>query len=105
MCNCHSYNGDDINSGKDQEVVLYPPKELFLGKESICVDACISKVVQHLWDNMIPTLNSCCGHNEKPPSIILESYVTSEDVKKIREIVAEIDDRDFKFLAWKLTEV
>ena len=105
MCNCHSYNGDDIDSGKDQEVLLRPPKDFHLDRDSVCVDACIADVIQHLWDNNIQTLNSCCGHNKERPSIILESYVTDDDVKNIREIIRQIDQRDFKLMAWKLKEL
>lgn len=104
-CNCHSYNRDDANSGKDQEIALYPPKSLGIDRDTVCVDACISHVIKHLWDNQISTLNSCCGHGKDNPSIILQSYISDDDANKIRELISQVDSRFFKLMAWKLIEV
>jgi len=103
MCNCHSYNQDGLDSSKSPEVILCPPEELHIGKDSICVDACIAHVVAHLWENMIPTLNSCCGHNKEAPRIVLdEKFLDEYKACNIREIISEVDNRNFELFCWQL---
>lgn len=102
MCNCYSYNA---GCGKDKEIELKAP---FTGK-SVFVDACIAPVIQHLWDNGIWTESSCCGHigvDNRPkywggagPSIVLSSAV--DNYTRVRELIAEVDDRQFSLSQWK----
>ena len=40
--------------------------------EVIQVDSCIRDLVESLNDHGIPTIASCCGHNKRPGSIVLE---------------------------------
>lgn len=114
-CNCRSYNGD---FGETPEAVLPIPKHFGphyyasgQRKETVCVDACIAHVIQHLWDNHVWTENSCCGHNGKsgPPGIILPGAANREQVKEqaseVRRLIAQVDNREFKLQAWVLAEV
>ena len=38
-------------------------------RETICVDRCISREVESLWERGVTTLGCCCGHNRVPPYI------------------------------------
>lgn len=90
---------------KTKEVELKAP----VTGESVYVDTCIAKVIQHLWDNDIWTENSCCGHigsDNRPqywgsagPSIVLGSAV--DNYSCVRELIAEVDDRKFELSQWK----
>jgi hypothetical protein len=100
MCNCKSYNK---GGGIDEEVVCYPPKHLGIGRDSVCVDFCIAKVVIHLWGKGVVTLNSCCGHNKRSPSVVLGNNITIEEAKKVKEFIAEVDSREWDVLSWVLT--
>lgn len=102
MCNCHSYNRD---TGSEPEAIL-DMAQYFPGtedaKEQVCIDACIAKTVESLWKERIFTRGSCCGHNNRPPSVVLESAI---DAEKARKVIAEVDNREFDLLAWVLTSV
>lgn len=103
--NCKSYNKQ---IGEIPEVVLPRPAFLRDGERvnGVPVDACLAKVIQHLWDHNVVTLNSCCGHGgqvDDKPSIILGQ--AEYKLETIRKLIAEVDDRDFKLLQWKLIEV
>lgn len=69
MCNCISYNRPEKGQ-TDGEVILHN-KEM-TGKDSVCIDFCIVDDIKKLWSNNIPTLNSCCGHNESPKSVVVD---------------------------------
>jgi hypothetical protein len=100
MCNCHSYNWE---VGQEPNVILEAPE--WSHKDTICIDACIASIIQHLWDNGIVTLNSCCGHNKKNPSIVLTESISENYANAVRRIISEVDDREFTLYSWKLTEV
>lgn len=103
MCNCKSYNWA---IGEDEEAVLTPPEELGLHRgDTVFIDACIANVIKHLWDNGIATLNSCCGHNRVAPSIVVQQNCTDDEAENIRQTIAEVDDRDWVILSWKLTSI
>ena len=70
-------------------------------KDQIAVDRCIASVVMHLLGNDILTLNSCCGHGKKPPSIIFKDKEGAEDGKCM---IASIDDRWFQCMYWEIVE-
>lgn len=93
-CSCHSYNGD---TGTVKEILLTSPD----GEKTVAIDACIAPVIKKLWDNGIWTIGSCCGHNGKFgfPSIVLSESV--DNYTKIRELIAEVDDRHFELSQWK----
>jgi hypothetical protein len=105
MCNCHSYNMD---TGDNPNIILYPPSHIGFtypdGEpiETVCVDACIAQVIQHLWDNGVKTMNSCCGHGKKTPSIILEDKSTDEHAAYVRDLISDIDPRKFDLLSYRL---
>jgi hypothetical protein len=62
MCDCISYNRPEAYQ-KTPSPILVPPEELALGKDTICVDACIVDQVEALWAAGVATLSTCCGHN------------------------------------------
>lgn len=103
MCTCKSLC---LYTEGDEEVILYPPDNLGIikitgePKEAVSVDACIAPVIEHLWKNGIVTLNSCCGHNINPPSIIFEDNLSQDRCLKIKNLIAEVDQRKFQILSW-----
>lgn len=68
----------------------------------VLIDACIVKVLEHLWVNNIYTLNSCCGHNWGNPSIVLENNTHEENAEVVRKLIAEVDKREWDIQTWKL---
>lgn len=97
MCKCKSYN--NIVNGSDNEVILLNP---FTNK-NVCIDYCIADVIKYLWKNNIRTGGSCCGHNKYNPQIVINDYNINKDyVKKIRNIIKEIDNRYFDILSYEL---
>lgn len=99
-CDCKSYNAQ---VGTVEEVVLPQPDWLPEGerKNGVPVDACIAKVVQHLWDNGVPTLSSCCGHNHRfgSPNIVLGENV--DNYSLVRKLISDLDGRHFELSQWK----
>ena len=99
MCNCKSYN---LNIGEEPSVILTPPENLFKQMDrdtrSICIDKCIANVIKHLWNHNIVTLGSCCGHNEKSPSVVIANYYL---VSKVRNLIREVDDRRWVIWVWE----
>lgn len=71
ICNCHSYNAD--TEGKPNVVLTVPAaiRAQTDDRETVCIDACIAPVISALWEYGLPTLNSCCGHNKCPASIVI----------------------------------
>lgn len=103
MCNCVSYNQPKVNQ-KTKEVVL--PNPDWSSKDcGICVDACIVDIIKKIWEHGYITENSCCGHNERKPSIILNDNTTVNEVESIKELIAREDGREFDILQWKLVQV
>lgn len=111
MCNCYSINAD---KGADKQVELDPNPYFKCDSKSkkVYVDSCISHVIKHLWKNGVWTRNCCCGHNgnffekvDDIPSIIFENKLSKEKADKIRKLIKEVDNREFKILSWTLTEV
>ena len=84
MCSCISYNQPKSNQ-RDKDVILHN-KEM-TGKDSVCIDFCIVEDIKKLWDNKIPTLNSCCGHNIRPKSIVVDKHYSDE----AKEILPHFD--------------
>lgn len=93
-CNCRSYNWE---IGEVPERILGYP---FTGN-TVCIDACIAHVLEHLWENGIETLGSCCGHGKDSPSIVL----SQDNAERVRRLIADVDNRQFKLLFWRLVEV
>lgn len=98
--NCHSYNGD---FGATPEVKLKMLTAILPdGKreyKDVMIDACIAPVVKYLWENEVNTINSCCGHGKKPPSIVLGD--STENYSQIRKWIKEKDSRWFELSQWK----
>lgn len=100
QCNCHSYNGDfgTVPEVKLQIIASISPEGEKTYKD-IMVDNCIGIVIGHLITNGVNTIGSCCGHGNKPPSIVLGGDV--ENYRQIREWIAEKDKRWFELSQWK----
>jgi hypothetical protein len=97
MCNCQSYNK---GGGEVPEAVLSPQDtDLTCGRESVCVDACISDVILHLWGRGLATLGSCCGHGSRDPNVVIPEEC---DPNAYLSAIAEIDSRDWDVLRWEL---
>ncbi|WP_041168252.1 hypothetical protein [Lactococcus cremoris] len=104
MCNCFS---TALQIGKDKNVRLITPD--YFGIRTVLVDACIAPVIQHLWKHHIWTENSCCEHlgvegrpeswGGNKPSIVLGNNV--KDFDRVRELIAEVDDREFELSQWQ----
>lgn len=113
-CKCKSSNKptpEKIDDSVCLKMIDYFPE---LGYETykdkmICVDACIAKVIEHLWKNKIITHGSCCGHNglfgDKRPMLNLDNNITKEEAERIRSIIKEIDNRDWRLYSWIQTEL
>jgi len=108
MCDCHSYNKA---AGSKPEVILTPPEHFGMTRadgskqDSICIDACIAHVIQHLWDNDQPTLNCCCGHGKRSPSIILPESSGGATARRVRRLIEQVDQRSFELMSWNLIAV
>ncbi len=104
MCDCHSYNAD---TGITPEVILELPEFLHGSRNNhrVCIDACIAHVLQYLWRSGVVTAGSCCGHNRDQPSLILGNNATAETVAIVRQLIAEVDDREWKLLSWQLVDM
>lgn len=73
----------------------------------IFVDEDIIDTIKHLWKNKITTLGSCQGReelNEKPSVGISENY-REKDIKKVLDLIKEVDNRKWNILQWKLSIV
>lgn len=86
MCDCKSYNKPEWGGSKP-EVIVPKPEWADRTSDTICLDSCIAEDVQTLWANGIHTLGSCCGHNQAPPSIVVESKSDPEYIRFIKSLV------------------
>jgi len=87
MCNCNnieigSYNNQictDIPSHMEEYRIYRLSNGL---KPVICIDNCILKEIQYLWNLGIKTTGCCCGHN------ILDGFigVVNEDIPKMKQL-------------------
>ena len=85
MCKWHggTYEGN-------LPVTLAHPKQN--GQQTVHVDACIQPMVQALNDAGFQTLNCCCGHGQRPGSIILEDgreVLIAPDFETARKMEAD----------------
>lgn len=70
------------------------------------VDPCIATTIQWLWASGIHTLGSCCGHNKRPPSVVLASGLLLDgEVQWVHRTIAEVDDRTWTLHQWQLVEL
>ena len=104
-CECRSYNAQ---IGFVPTIPLKMPiRSKPAGEEErvtykvVSIDACIAPLIQHLWDNGITTGGCCCGHNGKlgQPSIVLGEG--ESNFGDIRELIAQVDPRNFELSQWK----
>lgn len=102
MCNCHSHTQ---GNGSRPEVLVPVPIFVSMSKQFISIDACISYVIKYLWANDVVTINCCCGHNKHSPSIIFEQDLDKVEGNRIRELIAQIDEREFELLSWNLVHI
>ncbi len=94
MCKCKHGESTDF---------LEVPEEFkeSLGKNKIGIDACVSHVVKAIWKAGYTTLGICCGHGKNTPSLVMSNKYTTEDIKKVFEIIKKVDDRDFMIGQWE----
>lgn len=89
-CDCWSTTNTD---GKTPAVIILNP---FTQKE-IAIDCCIAGEIASLLSHGIRTFCSCCGHNEKGPSVAV--HVT--DLIRAAEHLFRIDpNRRWLVMAW-----
>ena len=112
FCKCiSSAIGKSNNWQTDKEIKLIPPfpNHPFGGKptphKTIYVDACIVNVLKYLWERNIYTKSSCCGHNLHKPSIVVKDEMNKENVKIIRKLIKEVDNRKWDICSWKLVKM
>ena len=80
----------------NKTVILKCPKHIkpFRNNtKTICIDVEIQKVIKQLWKNKIITLGCCQGENAKNPDIVVWEEYTKEDIKRIKKLIAEVDNR------------
>jgi len=97
LCRCASHNRQDIGGDVVEIVVTVPPhiRQYMDGKQSVCLDLCISHIVLLLWASEIPTLGSCCGHRGSLPRSIV---VREQDAETARDIIGFLgDDADVMY--------
>lgn len=66
--------------------LAHPRKD---GQQIVHVDPCIQKLVQALNDGSFQTLNSCCGHDQRPGWIALEDgrhILIAKDHEEMRKM-------------------
>ena len=101
-CNCKSYNLD--GDGSTDEVLQLPDwVDTARQNRTVCVDACIAKVILYLWQHGIETLGCCCGHNKEKPNVVVGSGVSAAD--DVYGLIANVDDREWDVLQWQLARV
>jgi len=91
-----------------EQTVLGLPDDIDICKKvrSACVDNCIVPVIRHLWDCHINTRGCCCGHGKENPSVVIaDGYSDDEIQTEIYPAIAEVDDRDWDVLQWRITKV
>jgi len=91
-CNCKSHNTG--TGGFNNEIVLTPP---FLDR-TICVDSCIADDLVGLWDAGFVTFGSCCGHNLKKASIIIDP----EKAELASSYLKNMSDKEWDVFSWQL---
>lgn len=101
MCNCVSSN----EGGDGTPLVPLIAPAWAERDRPIGIDACIAHVIVHLWARHIVTRGCCCGHNQAAPSLVLEEGASEDTAMKVRQLIAEVDDRRWTLYAWRLTEV
>jgi hypothetical protein len=90
--------------------ILHLPNNIVSHKQNrnVSIDACISHVIQHLWNNNIGTLGCCCGHNKRDPDIVIETGEGDNNLYRIATLIKEVDfgmDRKWNILQWRLQKV
>jgi hypothetical protein len=74
-------------------------------RKTVCVDSCIVSTIKKLWDEKIITLGCCCGHGKKQPNVIIKKNYNSNEIKQIKKIIKDNDNRQWTILQWKGNEL
>lgn len=102
MCDCHSSN--KLVGTTPTKIMRMPtPGSRSRDYVDVSIDACISSVLQALWDAEWYTLNCCCSHNGltgENPSIVFPGELSAKDAEAIRKVIATVDDRKFDLHYW-----
>ncbi len=109
-CKCKSYNRPQEYQTDNSLILKCPLVDRPFGSKSpkpkeICVDKCISKVINHLWKHNVSTKSSCCGHKYGNPEIVLDNNTHEMNADIVRKLIKEIDNREFELYSWKLTKL
>lgn len=75
------------------------------GRESVCIDECITGTIQALWNAGVVTLGCCCGHDRSPCTVIIESSLNPAMLATAYRVLELFDDRRWSIQEWKLVEV
>lgn len=97
VCECISYNQPQPNQSVTERV-LTPPASLNLGRDTVCVDACIVEQVEALWSAGVVTLSTCCGHNDDAKRHV----VVAPEHTAIAKQTLERFDRPLTVYCWML---
>lgn len=102
MCDCKSYNlGIGAVEPIQMGILAFIDPG---GKEvhkTVDVDACIIDIVLRLNKAGYATIGSCCGHNQRRPSIVFSDVMTADDFRAAATFLKSIDDRDFELSLWR----
>ena len=103
MCDCYSYNGD---FGSEPPAILNPNHYFNWSHtaKKVCVDACIAKEIEALWEAGIWTRGSCCGHNGEYGNVNVV-VAKREDPEETAEVLEEVNpNREWDVLQWQLVK-
>ena len=96
---------DKTDMSKEPDILTLPD-HLCTWKQNrdVCIDNCISKTIQILWDHNIETLGCCCGHG-KPKmgglTVIVESHYSDTFINSIALLLSQHDTRKWSILQWR----
>ena len=78
-------------------------KEFRKNNDTVCIDVEIVDTIKHLWKNKIKTLG-CCQDDpvHKKPCVVVPTEYRESKMRKITEIIKEIDDREWVIYQWTL---
>ncbi len=94
----------------DTSEILHLPDGIATHRQNrdVGIDACISHVIQHLWNNGISTKGCCCGHSNRSPDVIIEEGDGDNNIHRIETLIKEVDfdmGRKWSILQWRLQKI
>lgn len=100
-CACISHNCPEADQ-TDPEVILTVPADLraTIGRDTVCVDACIADLIMDMWTAGIVTRGSCCGHNGRHRRSVIVDDSQAAEAKAFLAARGE----PMAVLCWRLVE-